>query len=214
MKNIKHTVVLFCAALLLVPAVKQTQAQIFYIGVNGGAVYSWFDSPKLQDLFQSEDPISSDGWGWDLGFFLRYGSRPYFQAGFDWTRSMNDFRVHIGDQEVLNDRISFHNFDFSFKVGYDFIHLPMFRFKAHAGPFIGRSLLFSSDEIIFNKTDFRNPQWGFIAGTGIQFTNLTVDFEYSYHISDLFKPVDLGGGEQLKFGSHLQLITLKVGLIF
>ncbi len=186
---------------------EKAQAQVFYIGVNGSAVYSWFTSPKFGDL------VSADGWGWDLGFFLRYGKRPYFQFGFDWVRSENDFVIGDGETTFFSEKLRFHNFDFSAKIGYNIIQTPMFKYKIHAGPFIGKSLMFSGKDIVFDNSDFRNPQFGIIAGTGIQFTNLIIDFEYSYHFTQLFKPVVIDG-EEFELGSKLQLITLKVGFMF
>ncbi|MCD6597215.1 MAG: hypothetical protein J7L04_05980 [Bacteroidales bacterium] len=183
-------------------------AQVFYIGVNGGAVYSWFDSPELDDI------VSSDGWGWDLGFFLRYGKRPYFQVGFDWVRSNNNFLIKVGETVLADENINLHNFDFSLKIGYNILQTPMFKIKVHTGPFIGRSLLFSGEDILFDNSDFKNPQWGIIAGTGFQFTNLIVDFEYSYHFTELFQPIPIDGFEHFEFGSKLQLVSVKIGFMF
>jgi hypothetical protein len=207
MKKIKCLAITFVVFTFLMGFGKQSRGQVFYIGINGGAVYTWFNSPKLENI------ITSDGAGWDLGFFLRYGKRPYFQLGFDWTRSMNEITIHIDDQPSIINNIPFHNFDFSLKVGYEFIQLPMFKLKAHAGPFIGRSMLLSNDDLLFEKDDFRNPQWGVIAGLGFQFTNFVVDLEYSYHFSDLFKPVYINDKEY-KLGSNLQIVTLKLGFMF
>jgi hypothetical protein len=58
----------------------------------------------------------------------------------------------------------------------------------------------------------KNPQFGLIGGTGIQFMNFIVNLDYSYHLTELFK-----GDEEvfgLNFKSHLQVIFLKVGLQF
>lgn len=198
--------VVFTLALML-GAIKETKAQVFYIGVNGGAVYTWFNSPGIDNL------ITSDGWGHDLGFFLRYGKRPYFQVGFDWIRTKNQVSLETGPQQEKREDIPFHIFDFSFKVGYEFVQLPMFKLKAHAGPFIGRSFLLSKDDFDFETSDFQNPQYGVIAGIGFQFTNFVLDLEYTYHMRDLFKPIDVDGTE-FRFKSNLQLVALKVGFMF
>ncbi len=207
MKSFKKYTVIASFVLAALSISGHARAQVFYIGVNGSAVYSWFDSPKFDNL------VTSEGWGWDLGFFLRYGKRPYFQAGFDWVRSANDFTIGDPEEPLAAEKIKFHNFDFSLKVGYEILQTPMFKLKVHTGPFIGKSLMFSGETIEFLKDDFKNPQFGFIAGAGFQFTNLVVDFEYSYHFTDLFKPVAIDG-ETYELGSHLQLIALKVGFMF
>jgi len=207
MKKIKYISVALLLGAMLLGAGKQSHSQIFFIGVNGGAVYTWFNSPKVDNV------ITSEGWGWDLGFFLRYGKRPYFQVGLDWTRCKNRIDLNEGDEPETMENVPFNNFDFSVKVGYEFLQKPMFKLKAHAGPFIGRSFLLSTDDYIVDNSDFRRPQWGVIAGVGFQFTNLVVDLEYSYHFSELFKPFE-EDGQQYALGSNLQLITLKFGLMF
>ncbi len=207
MKAYKKFLIITSFVLSTLAVASNTQAQVFYIGVDGGAVYSWFDSPKFDNL------VTSEGWGWDLGFFLRYGKRPYYQAGFDWVRSANDFIIGDPGEPWFEEQIKFHNFDFSIKVGYEIVQTPMLKLKVHAGPFIGKSLMFSGEDIEFNNADFKNPQLGIIGGIGFQFTNFVADFEYSYHFTELFKPVVIDD-ESFDLGSNLQLITLKVGFMF
>jgi hypothetical protein len=206
MKTIKKIILLVSVILLSAGFAKQSQSQVFFIGFNAGPTYTWFNSPGVDNL------VTADGWGHNIGFFMRYGKRPYYQIGFDWMRTKNEVVLHGGEEERSND-IPFHIFDFSIKVGYEIIQLPMFKLKAHAGPFIGRAFLLSNDDFDFKRSDFNNPQYGMIAGLGFQFTNLVVDLEYTYHINDLWKPIDFYG-EQIKLESNLQLVTLKVGLMF
>ena len=77
MKAIKKLFIIFSVFLISLVFSANARAQVFYIGVNGGAVNSWFDSPEFGNM------VTSQGWGWDFGFFLRYGKRPYLQVGFD-----------------------------------------------------------------------------------------------------------------------------------
>jgi hypothetical protein len=184
----------------------RAHSQLFFLGIEGGATYSWFNSPKFENI------ITSDGWGWNLGFFARYGKKTYLQLGFDWTRSKNDFRIDF-EGFHFDEQIKFHNFDFSIKYGYNFFYRPMFKLKVQAGPFIGRSFLFSGDELEFTNDDFKNPQWGIIGGLGFQFMNFVADIEYSYHFTDLFEPIVVGD-QEIKFGSNLQMIIIKIGFMF
>jgi len=189
-----------------------SQAQVFYIGLQGNAVYSWFNSPKLENV------ITSDGWGWNMGFFLRYGKRPFIQLGLGWTRSLNEFTVTFYDdeeqQEVdYSEEIKLNNFDFSATLGYELLQMPMFKINVHAGPFIGKSHMFSGENIYFENNDFKNPQVGVTSGIGFQFTNLIFGLDYSYHFTDLFKPISVDGTDY-KFGSKIQMALLKVGFMF
>lgn len=207
MRTMKNTIWMLATCLAMFLFGQSSQAQVFFIGVNGGASYSWFNSPKIDNTY------TSDGWGWNMGFFLRYGKRPYYQVGFDWTRCKNTIDLIEGDEPQRKEDIPFHNFDFSLKVGYEIIQKPMFKLKAHAGPFIGRSQLLSTEDYVIDQEEFRNPQYGVISGIGFQFTNLVVDFEYSYHFNDLFKPF-YEDGQRYEAGSNLQLFTIKAGLMF
>jgi hypothetical protein len=185
-----------------------THAQVFWIGTTGSAVYSWFSSPNIDNI------ITSDGWGWNLGIFARYGKRPYFQVGGDWTWSMNTININDEEDDIyFKDDIKFNNFDFSVLVGYEIFQKPMFKLKVQSGPFLGSSFLFSGDYVYFSNSDFKNPQFGIASALGFQFTNLVIDFEYSYHFTNLFKPIEIDD-KTYQLGSKLQLIRLKIGLMF
>ena len=209
MKTYKKQLIITAFMLVFLAFTNRAGAQYLYLGMNGSAVASWFNTPNTDNL------VVSNGWGWNLGAFVRYGKRPYIKAGFDWTRSINDFTIKYADEgNDFTDRIKFHEFDFTLKVGYNLLDLPMFKIDVSAGPFIGRSLFFSTDNIYFDENDFRNPQYGFTVGAGIQLTNFIAGIDYVYHITDMFTPIDLGEGESLNLGAHLQLLMVKVGFMF
>ena len=191
---------------IFLPEKDGLKGQVFWLGFNGGATYSWFDSPKVDNL------VTADGYGWNLGFFAKYGKRPFYQLGLHWTRAQIDMKLNLAEDYVIEDKVPFHNFDLHMKVGYEIIRRPIFKWHVNAGPFIGRTFLFSSDVFEIERNDMQNPQFGFIGGTGIQYMNFILDLDYQYHLSELFKgdEEDLG----VDFGSHLQHISLKVGFQF
>jgi hypothetical protein len=203
--KVRYISIAFIGVLLLAGNM-ETRGQVFWLGVNGGATYSWFTSPKADNL------VTGDGLGWNLGFFARYGKRPFYQLGFHWTRAATDMKYFLTDDLVIEDQVPFHNFDLVVKAGYEIIRKSMFKWHVNGGPLIGTSLLFSTNIFDIERDDMRNPQLGLAAGTGIQFMNFILDLDYQYHLTELFvgDETDLG----IDFGSHLQHITLKVGLIF
>ena len=212
MKIRRKYLILSFILLLFVSKSQTSHAQVFYIGVEGGGVYSWFSSPDLENV------ITSDGWGAEFGFFIRYGKRPFIKAGFDWTRSENDVIItyydeNIGGETQYRENIKLNNFDFSLKIGYELLQTPMFKISIHGGPFLGKSLMFSGENLDFDNEDFKNPQFGINGGMGFQFTNLIFGLEYNYHFTDLFVPLNIDGREY-KLGSKLQMIFLRVGLMF
>jgi hypothetical protein len=204
----KYLIQLVCVLFFGVVFLPAAKSQVFYIGFQAGPTYSWYTSPP------SDIVLSSKGWGHNIGFFLRYGKRPFYQIGFDWTRDDNDFSAEFPEFGVkLEDKVPFHNFDFSVKVGYELIQTPYFKWSVFAGPFIGRSLLFKTNDFDFEKTDFINPQYGLITGTGFQITNFIISFDYNLHLSGLFTPVEVDGFD-VDFSGKLQIVSIKVGMQF
>lgn len=186
--------------------ISKTQGQVFWLGLNGGATYSWFTSPKADNL------VTAGGYGWNLGFFMKYGKRPFYQLGLYWTRAQMDVKYNLTDDYAIADKVPFHNFDLHLKVGYEIIRNSKFKWHVNAGPFLGRTFLFSTNIFEFEQDDMRNPQYGVVGGTGVQYLNFIIDLDYQYHMSQLFKgdEEDLG----IDFGSHLQHLSLKVGFQF
>lgn len=183
--------------------IHQSSAQTMYVGLNTGVVNNGIYSLDQANSFKSE------GWGYNLGFYLRYGKRPFYQAGLDWTRSSNQTTFTNGS-ETTNGQVPFHNFDLSLKLGYEIIQKPVFKWKAALGPFIGKSTLKSTDVFTFQGDNFHSPQYGFVAGTGIKITNMVFDLEYAYHFSKLFT----GGYEGIDPDAHVETFAIKFGFMF
>ncbi len=186
------------------------KAQNFYLGVSGSTmVYGWLTASTTTQ----GQSFTADSKGNNLGVFLRVGKKPYFQFGADWQWLQSDFDVKTDNDIRFTEDISVQNFDLSLKVGYNIVKKPMFKYQIHAGPFIGRSRIFSGRGIVFANDDLNNSQWGFVAGTGIQFTNLIIDLEYNYHFTYLFNSLILDG-RSFDFRARQQLIMIKAGFMF
>ncbi len=198
------SIIVIGIALIVLP--KSAKAQLFWIGGNAGVNVSWFTTPKI------DNAVVSSGVGHDIGFFLRYGKKPFYQVDFRWVRANNTLSYEYEPGLVIEDEVPFHQFKIPIRVGYPIIYTSMFKWHVNGGPFIASTFLFSSNTFEIERDDMRNPQFGVIAGTGIQFMNFIIDVDYSYHITQLFKgdEEDLG----VDFDAHLQLITLKVGFQF
>lgn len=208
MKNNRILISTLCLFVLCILFAPRAKAQVFYIGFLAGPTYSWYESPP------GDINLSSNGWGHNIGFFLRYGKRPYYQVGFDWTRANNDFAVDFPEFGLaIKDEVPFHNFDFSIKVGYEIIQTPYFKWSLYAGPFIGRSLLFKTNDFDFVKSDFINPQYGVVGGTGFQITNFILSVDYNLHLSGLFAPVEVDGFD-VDFSGKLHILAIKIGMQF
>jgi hypothetical protein len=198
-KSLLTGVIVVALFLLLQTATAQTM----YIGLNTGMVNNEINSLHQNNSFRSE------GWGYNLGFYLRYGKRPFYQAGIDWTKSNNKTSFSKGT-ETTNGQVPFHNFDLSFKLGYEIVQRPIFKWKASFGPFIGKSTLKSTDVFTFDQENFHSPQYGLVAGTGIKVTNMVFDLEYAYHFSNFFSK----GYAGMYPDSHVETFSVKFGFMF
>ncbi len=203
---------IFIATALLLTAFSlspSATAQNFYLGVSGSTmVHTWFSATSAPD-----NHFTANGWGRNLGAFLRFGKKPYFQFGIDWIWMENDFSVRPGNDIEYSENIRANNFDFSIKIGYNIVKTPIFKYQIHAGPFLGRSTVFPGKHIGFKSDDVNNSQSGFIAGTGIQFTNLIIDFEYTFRFTQLFNTL-IVDGQTVDLQAKPQLIALKAGFMF
>jgi hypothetical protein len=206
MKPIHKAILILLVALAAAFSTKSSHAQLFWIGANGGAHVSWFTSPGV------DNAVVSAGAGYNLGFFLRYGKKPFYQVDIRWIRATNIILYEYEPGLIIEGEVPFHKFEIPLRVGYPIIYTPIFKWHVNGGPFLATTFLFSSNVFEFERDDMRNPQFGVMAGTGIQFMNFILDLDYSYHLTELFKgdEEDLG----VDFKSHLQLISLKIGFQF
>ncbi len=206
MKQMKKLAVIAILGMLMTFPAKTARSQLFWLGFNGGLDVSWFTTPGI------DNALVSAGAGYDLGFFLKYGKRPYYQVEFRWTRAINYIIYEYAPGDTVQGDVPFHQFEIPVWVGYNVVQRPMFKWHVNGGMSIGTVFLFSKNNFEFERNDFRNPQVALLAGTGIQFMNFIFDIDYSYHVNQLFKgdEEDLG----VDFRSHLQMISVKFGLLF
>jgi hypothetical protein len=180
--------------------------QFFWLGFQAGEGVSWFSNP-VQDSVKL-----SDGAGTSLGFFVRYGTRPYYQLAFEWLISTNQMKFEVKPGSAVHDNVPFHNFKVPATVGYEIIHKPRFKWRVGGGFFIGTTAILSSNAFEFTQNDIRNPQFGVIGETGIQYLNFLVLFDYNYSLTKFFAGGAGSYGADVR--SHLQIFALKVGMQF
>jgi len=197
------TYVLLTGILLLV-LTSPGKSQGMYVGITAGM-------SKLNIRSQNAGDIITASPGYDLGFYFRSGNRLFYQAGLNWTNSR--IRIKYNQAGVIDaENVTSHNFKLPLKVGYRILEKPMFKWTVLGGPFIGKSLFRSANNVPVKKSDFLNPQYGLTGGTGIRLANFTVGMEYAYYISQLFKN-SVTGTFPLS-GARQDIFTLKVGVQF
>ena len=111
MKSIRKLIAIVAMGIALLLISKPYDAQMFWLGFNGGYQYSWFKSPQIGDS------ITGEGGGWNLGFFLKYGKRPFYMVEFRWMRAYNTLAdsYEIPGFTVTGD-VPFHKFEMPVKV--------------------------------------------------------------------------------------------------
>jgi hypothetical protein len=182
------------------------RGQVFWLGFQVGEGVSWFSNPG------KDSTMLSAGMGASLGGFMRFGSRPYYQLAFEWLRSTNQMKLQIVPGSSVHDNVPFHNFKMPVTAGYEIIHTPRFKWRAGGGLFIGTTFMLSSNAFGFKQQDIRNPQFGVIGETGIQYMNFLVLVDYNYSLTRFFANGVNEYGANVN--SHLQIFALKVGLQF
>ena len=180
--------------------------QFFWLGFQAGAGVTWFshageDSSEL-----------SAGAGTSFGFFVRYGTRPYYQVGVEWLFSTNQMKFQVEPGKTKHDNVPFHNFKIPITVGYEIIHKPRFKWRVGGGMTIGWNAILASNSFNLTQEDIRNPQWGVIGETGIQYLNFLLLVDYNYSLNRFFASDAATYGVDVR--SHLQIFALKVGMQF
>jgi hypothetical protein len=180
--------------------------QFFWLGFQVGEGVSWFSNPG-QDSIQL-----SAGAGTSFGFFLRYGTRPYYQLGIEWLFSTNQMKFEAKPGKTANDNVPFHNFKIPLTIGYEVIHKPRFKWRVGGGMFLGVNTILSSNSFNLTQKDMRNPQFGLIGETGMQYLNFLVLVDYNYSLNSFFDNDE--GAYGIHAHSHLQIFALKIGMQF
>jgi hypothetical protein len=206
MKPIQNKLLISLLFLLLGLSPLSGRGQIFWLGFQAGEGVSWFSNPG------KDSTLLSAGSGTSLGGFLRFGTRPYYQVAFEWLISTNQMKFQIVPGSSVHDNVPFHNFKLPVTAGYELIHKARFKWRVGGGLFIGTTVILSSNAFGFTQQDIRNPQFGVIGETGIQYMNFLVLVDYNYSLTKFFAKGVNEFGTDVR--SHLQIFALKVGMQF
>jgi hypothetical protein len=206
MDPIRKTVLISLMSCTIGLASLPVHAQFFWLGFQAGEGVSWFSNPG-----QDNTKLSA-GAGTSLAFFIRYGTRPYYQLACEWLYSTNQMKFEVNPGTTANDNIPFHSFKIPLTVGYEIIHKPRFKWRVGGGLFIGANTILSSNSFNFTEEDIQNPAYGVIGETGIQYLNFLVMIDYNYSLNRFFSQDASTYGVNVQ--SHLQILALKVGMQF
>jgi hypothetical protein len=196
------SLILFITGLASLPC----RGQFFWLGFQAGAGVTWFSNPG------QDSARLSAGAGASFGFFVRYGTRPYYQLGIEWMYSTNQMKFEVRPGKAAHDNVPFHNFKIPLTVGYEIVHKPRFKWRVGGGMSIGTNTILSSNSFGFTGKDIQNPQFGLIGETGIQYLNFLILVDYNYSLNHFFD--DEAGTYGIHANSRLQIFGLKAGMQF
>jgi hypothetical protein len=206
MKPARKIVLLQLLVIVLTFSTLSCRGQFLWLGFDVGGGTTWFSDDGY------DTTRLTPGAGMSFGFFVRYGSRPYYQLGVEWLYSTNQMKFQVKPGSAQHDNVPFHNFRIPLTVGYEVVHLPRFKWRVGGGVFIGTATILSSNDFEFTRQDIRNPQYGLIGETGIQLFNFLVMIDYNYCLNRFFSSDADTYGQNVR--SHLQIFSLKVGMQF
>jgi hypothetical protein len=181
-------------------------AQFFWLGFQAGEGVSWFSNPGNYNTRMAA------GSGTSLAFFIRYGTRPYYQLALEWLYSTNQMKFEVKPGAAAHDNIPFHSFKIPVTAGYEIVHKPRFKWRVGGGMFIGTNTILTSNSFNFTSKDIQNPTYGLIGETGIQYLNFLLTMDYNYSLNRFFAEDAETYGVNVK--SHLQIFAVKIGMQF
>jgi hypothetical protein len=196
--------ILFSVVICLISS--PCHGQFFWLGFQAGEGVSWFSNPG------HDSTHLSPGAGTSFGLFIRYGTRPYGQLGVEWLFSTNQMKFEVKPRTTAHDNVPFHDFKIPLTMGYEVIHKPRFKWRVGGGLFIGWNTILSANSLNITANDIKNPQFGVIGESGIQYLNFLFLVDYNYTITRF---LDKDAGPQgVNVNSRLQIFALKIGMQF
>ncbi len=119
--------------------------------------------------------------GYDLGVFLRIGTKGYFQPEFLYSTSGVKFsNVPVGSPTD----ITLHNINVPMMFGARLINLKVANVRVLAGPvatfLVNKSVDYNGAVDATKEISFKNSKWGLQAGVGVDILMFTLDVRYNF----------------------------------
>jgi len=144
-------------------------------------------------------------WGYQLGLNLRFGEHFYFQPGahyMKWGHELKGPKDVIDDPVEVIDNVNISGFHFPVLVGVKIGKGLDIRLNGGGAMTLVTSV--GDNEFDLEKSDFNSTIFGAVAGVGIDIAILSIDVNYEFGLSDLYKD------ENVK----KNIFRLTVGLVF
>lgn len=195
-------IILIGCLLLTTSIAAIAQLPSFTFGIKGGVNYSKL---KTQGDLTDENSIA----GYQVGIFTRLGGAGlYLQPELYLGSKGNDFvKVNTGSNSVAaSGKVRFTTLDVPVLLGTK-IGPSKLNLRFMAGPVISfvvdeKTTFDSAYKNIQNFDNYKNQNWAFQAGSGVDLGNLTVDLRYEAGLSNISKSSEYNQKQNL---FHLSL---------
>lgn len=167
------------------------------IGVNFSKISTNYDSLK-----NNMKP------GFEIGAFVRIGNKLYVQPEVLFKTKGGKFEV-----EGVNDvdyKVKLQTVDVPIMVGVHLIDLKVMNIRLMLGPVasfvLNKDIDTGSSTKIMNESDFKDMNWGFQAGIGVDALILTLDVRYELGLNNIYD--NKIGNKTVDFKNNLWSVTL------
>ncbi|WP_430813254.1 porin family protein [Carboxylicivirga sp. RSCT41] len=195
----KKVVLLTAIALLSISTFAQDR---FALGLKAG-----FNSTKinLSDIPDGTTIKNEANNGYLIGAYgkLRLLGSLSFQPEIYYTKKSSEISISDEFSPVINNESVFHTWDIPLLANLQVLDLKAFKVYGIAGPVA--SFIAKTETDIPELDEFKNTNWTFQAGGGIEFWRLTADVRYEWGLSDISDLADFN------LGQKTDVLTFSVG---
>ncbi len=152
-----------------------------------------------------------------VGVFARFGKKFYVQPEINWLTQGSVFTYpEIGNISPIEQNIKLSTIQVPVNVGWRMINLEIVNIRIFAGLaanfIVNKNIKTTGDdenypEALPTEDDFKNMQWQWDAGVGVDILMFAVDVKYMGGLNNIFDDIQFGG-ETLTSKSNLFVVTL------
>jgi hypothetical protein len=171
--------VMFLGVFLLCSLILEAQVELRpYVGVNSSSMTK--GNTSTVDF--------KDGIGYQLGLDLQIGKRIYLQPGVSFEMIKNEVGTEVID---LNADLSLQRIRVPLLIGFRLFESGIrsnFNIRWFTGPNFSYIVNKDLDErLVFDEHDFKDANWGWNFGAGVDFSVFFVDAGYTVGLSDVLE---------------------------
>jgi len=149
--------------------------------------------------------------GWQVGLFVRYGKRFYFQPGVFYQQTSVDVTGPDDTEfEDIKDAHDVTSFWIPLEVGFDIISSDLVTLRANGGVAGTFVTAVGDNDLGLTKDDFESFRAGGLLGAGVDIAIVSVDLSYELGFTNVFTAPE--GGESLD--AKANTFRFSAGLVF